>query len=364
MTEGKTIYIAHNWTDDSICRQSKALAQFFSIKNKVVFLSAKKNGNHGKEINKNLTLYEWPGKRPTGIKDFLFALQLMRKQKPDIVIANYAAVNVLLLAAWLMEVPQRICYFHTLVQQYIADKGRLGFLQRVNIERKKIVYAGATKIIAVSSAAKKDLLHYYHVPEKKIIVFPNALMPQTARNQSHQMTVGFIGRLDASKGCDVLIKAFEKVVQQIPQAKLLIAGKGSKENELQQLAQALKLHSNISFIGYVAPAKIFEFLVSLNCLAVPSRIDNLPSVVLEAFSTATPVVASNAGGITDMVQHGFNGLLFESGNINDLAEKILMLLQQTELRNEISKNALKSFEEKFSIATLPERFEADVLNAE
>ena len=103
---------------------------------------------------------------------------------------------------------------------------------------------------------------------------------------------------------------------------------------------------------------IFEFLASISFLIVPSRIDNLPTVVMEAFSTGTPVIGSNVGGIPDMIVDGYNGLLFENENSDDLADKIIMLLKNGEKRDLLSKNARQTFENRFSVENHGERFEA------
>ena len=117
MLQNKTIYIAHNWSDASVSYQSKALALAFSNSNKVFFLNAKKNGFNNVAINKNLVVLEWPGKRPTGLKDLLFAIKVMKKNKPDIVITNFAANDIMLFVSWFFRVKFRICYFHTMVEQ-------------------------------------------------------------------------------------------------------------------------------------------------------------------------------------------------------------------------------------------------------
>jgi glycosyltransferase involved in cell wall biosynthesis len=92
-------------------------------------------------------------------------------------------------------------------------------------------------------------------------------------------------------------------------------------------------------------------------LVVPSRTDNLPTVVLEAFSTYTPVIGANTGGIPDMIEDGYNGILFEKENVNDLVVKLEHLLTNEELRKRIGENARRTFLEHFCTDNLPQRFE-------
>lgn len=363
MIQNKTIFIAHNWSDASVSFQSKALALALSKNNKVFFLNAKKNEFDNTLVNKNLLVLQWRGKRPTGIKDLFFAVKLMRQNKPDIVITNFAANDIMLFVSWIFGVKFRLCYYHTMVEQYISDKGKLPLSQRINIFRKSFAFKTATHMLPCSTAAKKDLLHYYHIKESKAFVFPNALPDTSITNKSDNNRIAFLGRLDYSKGVDILINAFAKVLKEISNATLEIGGKGSNENALKKKIASLHLEHKVIFKGLVPYIQVREFLSSVNFLVVPSRTDNLPTVALEAFSVGTPVIGSNAGGIPDMVIHGYNGLLFENENAEDLSKKMIQLLKNKEQRNSLSLHARKTFEEKFSIDLLPERLE-HLLNAE
>lgn len=356
MIQNKTIFIAHNWSDASVAQQSKALALAFSQHNKVVFLSAKKNGHHAKKINDNLIVYEWPGKRPTGMKDFVFALKLFKQYNPNIAITNFAANNIMLLTSWLTGTKVRMCYHHTLLEQIITDNPQLSLKQRFFLQRKSWIYQLATHLLPCSSAAKDDLIKHYKVSPSKTFVFPNALEDRKIKNNGADTnTIGFIGRLDYSKGVDILINAFEKVQSFHPGARLVIVGDGKQHLSLQQLAVDKKV--NVRFTGAVSYQSVFTFLQTFTCLAVPSRTDNLPTVILESFSCCTPVVASNAGGIPDMIEDGKNGLLFEKENTANLADKLITLLGDKEARSRFAENARAVFLEKYCVDTLPVRIE-------
>lgn len=214
-------------------------------------------------------------------------------------------------------------------------------------------------MLCPSSAAKKDLLQYYKVDSSKAIVIANALQGSPFINQGkNNLAIGFIGRLNKSKGVDILINAFIHLQKQIPALKLYIVGSGEEQAPLQHIVAAAGLQDNVIFKGSINNELIFDFLASVNFLVVPSRMDNLPTVVLEAFSAATPVIGSNSGGIPDMVQDKHNGLLFEKENIIDLWEKMKILVVDDALRNTMAQNALSTFNNKYSIVNLPQRFEA------
>jgi len=215
----------------------------------------------------------------------------------------------------------------------------------------------ATHMLPCSTAAKKDLIHYYRVKESKAFVFPNSLPDIEIRNKSNNKKIGFLGRLDYSKGVDILIEAFTKVLKEIPDAVLEIAGKGSQETELKKTVASFNIKDRVIFKGAISYGEVLNFLSSVNFLVVPSRSDNLPTVALEALSVASPVIGSDAGGIPDIIIDGFNGLLFENENTEDLSKKIIELFGNRERRNLMALNARKTFEEKYCVDKLPGRFE-------
>jgi glycosyltransferase involved in cell wall biosynthesis len=244
-----------------------------------------------------------------------------------------------------------------MVEQYIADHGKLGLSQHISIARKGWAFRRATHILASSTRSAKDVQKYYGVSDKALRIFPNALPKPPKTNAGRGQHIGFLGRLHKSKGVDLLVQAFISIADKVPHTNLIIAGSGNEEANLKQALAEANLSSRVQWLGQIGYTEIFDFLVQLNHLVVPSRTDNLPTVVLEAFSTATPVIGSNSGGIPDMIQSGYNGFLFEPENVEDLAPKMLELITNIDARNKMAINAQETFEAKYSIETLPERFE-------
>jgi len=361
--ENKTIFIAHNWLETSFNRQSVELAKFFSIHNKVLFLNAQRRGISKEKINNGLSVYEWPGKKPVTLKDFFFAWRLMKKHKPDVIISNFSANNIMLLTSWLFRSKVRICYYHTMVKQYIADKGRLDTKQQFNIWRKKFFFKKATHIIAPSSAAKKDLVAYYKVDENKVHVFPNALYDHHKKNEKQEFVVGFVGRLHRSKGVDILIEAFGMLHKELPLLKLKIVGSGSEQDNLKKQVEDIALSNVTEFKGALANDEVIDFLTSVSCLVVPSRWDNQPTTIMEAFSTATAVIASNAGGISEIINHNINGLLFEKADAKDLYRQLKRIFTEDGLKNLLAENGRVSFIEKYNLESWTKRFEKLIVDS-
>jgi glycosyltransferase involved in cell wall biosynthesis len=158
------------------------------------------------------------------------------------------------------------------------------------------------------------------VPDSKLFVRPNFVYapPLSAGTDDAGKYAIFMGRLSPEKGCWTLIHAFE----QTPQVALKILGTGPLEQELKNYVSQKGI-SNIEFLGFKSGDEKWQLLRNSLCLVVPSEwYENFPVTVLEAFMAAKPVVAARMGGLPYIVENGKSGLLFESGKVDELAQRI------------------------------------------
>jgi glycosyltransferase involved in cell wall biosynthesis len=116
---------------------------------------------------------------------------------------------------------------------------------------------------------------------------------------------------------------------------LYIAGSGPEENKLKELVKELNIEENVNFLGYISGIKKYSYYKSADVCVFPSIYEAFGIVLLEAMACGKPVVASNVGGIPFVVEEGKTGLLFESGNVEDLADKIVTILKDEELREKM-----------------------------
>ena len=150
----------------------------------------------------------------------------------------------------------------------------------------------------------------------------------------------YAGRLSIEKGLKTLIAAFNK----LPNLKLLIAGNGELMSELKDIAS-----ENITFLGFQNNDQLQKLILNASFVIVPSEwYENNPMAIIEAYSKGKPVIAANIGGIPEIIDDCNTGYIFESGNIEDLVEKIDKASSITQTEYEIlSKNseifALKKF---------------------
>ena len=154
------------------------------------------------------------------------------------------------------------------------------------------------------------------------------------------LDITYIGTLGKHKGVDTLINAFKEI--EVDNLRLHIIGKGYDEKEFKELS---KDDDRIIFHGFVDNKNITEYYEMSNIVVIPSICyDNSPLVIYESFSTGTPVIGSNIGGIPELVQEEYNGLLFEAGNVSSLKEKLVKVINDKELLKNLEINSYESLE--------------------
>jgi len=147
----------------------------------------------------------------------------------------------------------------------------------------------------------------------------------------------FLGYPWYLKGVDILIKAFKKVSKDFPDYKLKIVGFCPYPERMyfERLAEG---NSNIELCNPIPHKKAMELMSRCSLFILPSRTEAMGRVLLEAMASKKPIIASNVDGIPHYIKHGFNGLLFESENVEDLAEKIKIILSNPDYAKKLAEN--------------------------
>lgn len=159
--------------------------------------------------------------------------------------------------------------------------------------------------------------------------------------------VGTVGRLDEVKCQDVLLRAFARLRQRVPDAHLLIVGDGPLRNDLRRLADSLELGGGVHFAGFQAQPE--RFLQVMNLFALASRSEGLPLAILEAWAAGVPVVASQVGGVPELIEQGRTGLLVPAGDVAALLESLMRLIENPQLASALSAAGQQRVEESFSL---------------
>ena len=209
--------------------------------------------------------------------------------------------------------------------------------------------------ISLSSADKiRTVANYLTIeakkiaPGKKYFSFPTFTDLDSFLYESDTNWDKFIlsvGQLEKVKGMDILIEAFGKIDKDF---KLIIIGEGSERNTLENKIKSLGLNDRVELKGKLSLEQVEYIMKNCYCFVLSSLSEGLPRVLLEAQSLSKPIIASNVGGIPDLIKVGENGFLFEPGNSDDLAQKLNTLMHEPSLAQAMGRKGRILIQENFS----------------
>lgn len=213
----------------------------------------------------------------------------------------------------------------------------------------RFVYRRASRVIAPSRYLA-GVLHGWGVPEARIRVIHNGVeLPRVApAHGAHPRRIVAAGRLVPWKNFDVLIRAMSDVLQEVPDAELLIVGDGPEAERLLGLSGAPMLKGRVTFAGRLPREALLKTVAESAVFALPSSYEGFSHQLVEAFACGAAVVAGRAGGNTELVVDGKNGLLVEPGDVDGLAKALVRFLKDPALAAACGAEAMKDLS-KFGI---------------
>jgi glycosyltransferase involved in cell wall biosynthesis len=159
--------------------------------------------------------------------------------------------------------------------------------------------------------------------------------------------IGVVARLSPEKGVDVALRVHAIVVRRHPQARLVVAGEGPEATRLRQLADELGIARAVEWLGY--QDDLAGVYGRLDALLLPSRSEGLPNAALEALAHGVPVVASNVGGIPEVVTDGSSGFLTPPEDVAGLAVAVERVLADSALRERLAAYGKADVRARFSL---------------
>lgn len=166
----------------------------------------------------------------------------------------------------------------------------------------------------------------------------------------------FLGRLRPVKCPDDLVRAFPKIAKKVPNAKLVIAGKGEERDNLERLVFELNLRDRVLFTGFVWGDDKWSLLKNCDVFVLPSVVEAFGITVIEAMACGKPVIATNVGPFLEIIKTGETGLLVPLHATEDLADAIIELALDEEKRKEMGERAGKDVEERFDINKIADEY--------
>jgi glycosyltransferase involved in cell wall biosynthesis len=167
--------------------------------------------------------------------------------------------------------------------------------------------------------------------------------------------VGIIAHLYPEKGHRNLIQAFSKVVKTQPRALLLIVGDGNMRDALIDMSKKLNVESKIMFLG--TRTDLREILSVMDAVVLPSSWDGFGIILAEAMYLQKPVIASNVGGPSELIENGISGLLTTYGNVSELTSAILRVITDGNISFELGRKGKMRVEALFTKNVMCQRYE-------
>ncbi len=269
---------------------------------------------------------------------FINALFVIRRINPDLV---HVQSTILALHGFLIKAFLRKPYL-------VYGRGSDIYLSsRFDRLLARLTLAKADAVIAQTNDMK-DTMH--KLCNRDILVIPNGVDADRFSNLSRKESrsklningndrvILFVGGLRLVKGVRYLIESMNIIRHEYQNIRLLIVGNGKERQNLENITEKLNLTECISFMGWVPNEAIQEYMAASDILVLPSLSEGFPVTILEAMASGLPIVCTKVGGMSEIVIDGENGYLIEPKNSMEIAEKVLLLLKNDNLKQRMSEN--------------------------
>ena len=285
-----------------------------------------------------------------GVKAWMNHLTILHQLKPDIVHVNLCtpwAGTMGLMAA--LTLPQ--------ARVVRVDQLPLRTTAAIALWRTRALCLRVDAHVAVGQASAKQMEDFYALGRHTVLSVPNGVSESKTTRVSYfpredgSLVVGSIGRLDAMKGHDVLLRA----IASLEQVRLVILGEGEQRAALEQLAEDLGIRDRVNLIGWVDDPQ--AYLPAFDLVALPSRSEGFPLAIVEAMLAARPIIATRVGSVAEAIIDGETGLLVEKDNVKSLQLALYRLVKDSALRQRLGQRAREVALTHFTAEQMAKRYE-------
>ena len=272
--------------------------------------------------------------------------KIIKEERPEIVYLHSSKAGAVGRLALLFDFKTKILYnAHGWYFNAEIGKKKKTFFAFVE----KVLAIKTNKIINISNAEYESALKYKIAPKKKMCIiengidfskFANSDMYRTETRKKYDIdkndiVIGVVGRLSEQKDPMTTIRVFKMVKDKYSNAKLMMVGSGELEDEVRGFAKSNNIDKDVIITGWID--NVEKYIPAFDIAVLPSKWEGFGLVIVEYMACGKPVVASNVGGIVDLIEDGKNGFLCEVGNEKEIYYKIDKILECKDLRENISK---------------------------
>ena len=214
-----------------------------------------------------------------------------------------------------------------------------------------IAVSNHTKSLAVKAGVKDSKINViYNSCDEKFFLYTKDKESLRKKHNflSNDKLILFVGNLIKRKGVALLIESLKLVRRNVPNFISVIVGQGEELQNLKTLVDKYDLSDHVKFYGRVTKKELSELNTIADVFVLPSTSEGHSVALLEAMASGLPIVASDIEGNRESVEDGVTGLLFKNGNAESLAEKLITILTNQDLRQTFSINSSEIYLKKFS----------------
>lgn len=316
----------------------------------VVSLYSKKTVISKRLISKNIQVIYCDKKKGFDIRLIYRLYKLFSLKKPDVVHSHLYAMPYGVLAAFLAKVPLKIHTIHSMATKEVGARKR-----KIN----KFLYKFLGVIpVSISPQVKESVIKEYNISDENVIMIYNGIDINNCMKKEDYSIHGdnfnilHVGNFKEAKNHIGLVEGYKIVFDKNPNVVLHLIGSGELEQKIKEKVKLLGLESNIIFHGM--QANVYSFLEQADLFVLPSLWEGMPISLIEAMSFGLPIVATNVGGIPDMIRNNISGLLVETES-NKISDAICEMINDKFLRENLGKEA-RNQAKRFSSKNMAEQY--------
>ena len=275
--------------------------------------------------------------------------KLFKAERPDAIHVHLNAIKYAAPAARAAKVKKCVYTVHNL-----AEKDAAGFSRKLNAY---FFSHKMAKPVALSEVIKQSIADTYGIRPCTVPVVLNGIdLSKCIQKTDYKLEGGarllHVGRFFAQKNHAGMLRAFKLVLDAHPDAKLTLVGDGELRAECEELVRSLGIADSVIFEGL--QSNVYPYLHEADIFMLPSLYEGVPITLIEAMGTALPIVASNVGGIPDMLADGESAMLCEPSE-ESIASACIKLIESEQLRASCGRAALDA-SVRFSALTMAESY--------
>ncbi|MBR6893100.1 MAG: glycosyltransferase family 4 protein [Bacteroidaceae bacterium] len=213
------------------------------------------------------------------------------------------------------------------------------------------LFCGADVVVVLSNYWKEVVDEKFHLGDRIKVIYNPCPTITYAQKYEKTNSILYAGTLNQRKGYADLINAFAKVAPKHPDWKIALSGNGEVQ-KARVLARELGIENQVELLGWISGENKDKAYKQASVFCLPSYAEGFPMAVLDAWAYRLPVVTTPVGGISDVAIDGENMLLFNPSDIDTLAEKLDLIMNDGALREKLSASSAKMASEKFNLNTV------------